>query len=56
MMLNEADEMAAGALDELGFSSLPKDQEMVLVLKYFTASGIRKSLELTDLIPATEAL
>lgn len=56
MMLNEADEIAARALEELSFSSLPKDQEMVLVLKYFTASGIRKSLELADLIPATEAL
>lgn len=56
MMLNEADEMATRALEELSLSSLPKNDEMVLVLKYFTASGIRKSLELANLIPPTEEL
>jgi hypothetical protein len=55
-ILNEADHMAASALVELSRSSHPKNYEMMLTLKYFSASGIRKSLELADLIPPTEPL
>lgn len=56
LMLAKADEMAADSLKELRSGSVDKKEEMLLVLKYFTASGIRKSLELAELIPATEPL
>ncbi|WP_408097854.1 hypothetical protein ACJVC5_02750 [Peredibacter sp. HCB2-198] len=55
-MLKEADAVAADSLEELKTPSLEKNTEMLLTLKYFTAQGIRKSLELADLIPPTEAL
>ena len=53
-MVKLADEKAREALNELEHSSLEKKDEMLLVWKYFSAEGIRKSLELADLIPATE--
>lgn len=55
-MVKLSDDVADDTLDELGRASTDKNREMLLVLKYFTASGIRKSLELADLIPPTEEL
>lgn len=55
-MLKLSDEKAQEALDELSRTSFEKKEEMLLVWKYFTAAGIRKSLELADLTPPTEAL
>lgn len=55
-MLKTADLEAKETLDELSRSSSDKNHEMLLTLKYFTASGIRKSLELAGLTPPTEAL
>lgn len=51
-----SDENSENALNELEKANFEKNKEMLLVLKYFTASGIRKSLEQARLIPATEAL
>jgi hypothetical protein len=55
-MLKLADDTAKETLEELGRQSVDKNREMLLTLKYFTASGIRKSLEQADLIPPTEEL
>lgn len=55
-MLKIADDMADEALIELGLVGSDKNREMLLVQKFFTASGIRKSLELAALTPPTEAL
>lgn len=55
-MLKLADEKAEDALDELSRTSYEKKDEMLLVWKYFSAAGIRKSLELADLTPPTEEL
>lgn len=55
-MLAKADDLAAESLRDLKSGANDKTEEMLLVLKYFTASGIRKSLELAELIPATEPL
>jgi hypothetical protein len=55
-MVKMADEKAEEALNELSRSSLEKKEEMLIVWKYFSAAGIRKSLELADLIPPTEEL
>jgi len=55
-MVIYADQMALDALDDLTETALSKNTEMLLVLKYFTAAGIRKSLELARLIPTTERL
>lgn len=55
-MLKLADEIAEESLEELSQQSMTKNHEMLLTLKYFTASGIRKSMELADLIPPTEEL
>ena len=51
-----ADKNANEALEELSLGSFEKREEMILVLKYFSAAGIRKSLELAKLIPPTEEL
>jgi hypothetical protein len=51
-----ADQAAANSLEELGLLSTDKNHEMLLTLQYFTASGIRKSLELANLIAPTEEL
>ena len=55
-MLKLADETAEEALEELGRLSVGKNREMLLTLEYFTASGVRKSLEQAGLIPPTEEL
>ncbi len=55
-MLKLADEKAEDALAELSRTSYEKKDEMLLVWKYFSAAGIRKSLELADLTPPTEEL
>jgi len=54
--LEEADMSAAEALSQLASGAMTKNKEMLLTLQYFTAQGIRKSMELARLIPATEAL
>ncbi|WPU64882.1 hypothetical protein [Peredibacter starrii] len=54
-MVKEADLIAKESLEELKIAG-DKNREMILTLKFFTANGIRKSLELADLIPPTEAL
>lgn len=51
-----ADTTAVGSLIELQKTSNSKNREMLLVLQYFSASGLRKSLEQARLIPATESL
>ena len=55
-ILKLADEKAEEALNELGRTSYEKKEEMLIVWKYFSASGIRKSLELAALTPPTEEL
>lgn len=55
-MLKLSDEKAEEALSDLSRTSYEKKEEMLLVWKYFTASGIRKSLELAGLTPPTEEL
>lgn len=55
-MVKQADETAKQSLGEMKNSKLQKNHEMLLVLQYFTANGIRKSLEQARLIPATESL
>lgn len=55
-MLKLSDETAEEMLQELSRTSFEKKDEMLLVWKYFTAAGIRKSLELADLTPPTEEL
>lgn len=50
-----ADKASEEALDALGMKQ-DKIEEMVLTLKYFTAHGLRKSLEQAFLIEATELL
>lgn len=55
-MLSKADDMATESLNELRLKPSDKKLEMLLVQKFFTAAGIRKSLELAELIPATEPL
>ena len=55
-MLKIADEKAEEALNDLGRTSYEKSEEMLIVWKYFSASGIRKSLELAALTPPTEEL
>lgn len=55
-LVKMADQVAARSLEELGLLSTDKNHEMLLTLQYFTASGIRKSLELANLIPPTEEL
>lgn len=51
-----ADDYAEAAIRELSFKPSDKNTEMLLTMKFFTASGIRKSLELAGLITATEPL
>jgi hypothetical protein len=51
-----ADEKAEEALNDLSRMSYEKKEEMLIVWKYFSAAGIRKSLELAALIPPTEEL
>lgn len=55
-LLNYADASAASALEKLATRSFTKNTEMLLALQYFSAQGIRKSMELARLIPATETL
>lgn len=55
-MLKLADSAAEDMLHELSRTSFEKKDEMLLVWKYFSASGIRKSLELAALTPPTEEL
>lgn len=55
-LLNYADRSAQVALNQLSKQSFSKNTEMLLALQYFTAQGIRKSMELARMIPATEAL
>lgn len=55
-MLKIADQETKESLEELSRPGLDKNREMLLTLKYFTASGIRKSLELAGLTPPTEQL
>lgn len=54
--LEEADKSSAEALAQIASGPMSKNKEMLLTLQYFTAQGIRKSMELARLIPATEAL
>ncbi|MBA2403795.1 MAG: hypothetical protein H0V66_03410, partial [Bdellovibrionales bacterium] len=56
VMLKQADHIAEKALEELSQQSMDQNHEMLLTLKYFTATGIRKSLELAALILPTEDL
>lgn len=53
-MIFRVDKDAEEALILLEREVLDKNHEMLLVYKYFTAQGIRKSLELAELVPATE--
>lgn len=53
-MLSLSDREAKNSLNELQRGALDKNHEMLLSLKYFTAEGIRKSLELADLTSPTE--
>ncbi len=55
-LTNLADKVSDNALKTLEDEHLTKVDEMILTMKYFTASGIRKTLEQTYLIPATELL
>lgn len=55
-MLKLSDNTSQQTLKELEVRSFSKNHEMLLVLKYFTATGIRKSLELAELTPPTEQL
>lgn len=55
-MLKNADSVAEESLKEMSLMSLDKTHEMLVVWKYFTASGIRKSLELAALTSPTEEL
>lgn len=55
-LLRISDEAADQSLKELSQADLEKTHELLLVLKYFTASGIRKSLEHAKLTPPTEEL
>lgn len=54
-ILELADLKAAEAQERLQ-EKLSKNEEMLLTLKYFSASGLRKSLEQAELTPATEPL
>jgi hypothetical protein len=56
VMLRLADMTATESLGQLSETGLDKNREMLITLKYFTSSGIRKSLELAELIPPTEEL
>lgn len=51
-----ADTEADIALDQLKDAPSSKNKEMLLTWKFFTAQGIRKSLELADVIEPTERL
>lgn len=55
-MIAIADQASSIALEQLGTQNLSKNHEMLLTWKYFSAEGIRKSLELADLVEASEAL
>lgn len=55
-LLKKADQSAEAALLSLSKRSFTKNTEMLLTLQYFSAQGIRKSMELARLIPETEAL
>lgn len=54
-ILELADLKAAEAQERLQ-EKLSKNEEMLLTLKFFSAAGLRKSLEQADLTPATEPL
>lgn len=51
-----ADKVSEESLKELKSNSVDKTSEMILVQKYFSAQGLRKTLEQALLIPATELL
>ncbi len=55
-MVIKADSASSLALEQLATKNLNKIDEMLNTLKFFTAQGIRKTLELADLIEPTEAL
>lgn len=55
-LLKLADTNSSLALKKLTKRNFSKTTEMLLTLKYFSAEGIRKSLELADLTEATERL
>lgn len=55
-MLYISDSSANSAILELGRKDLSKNEELLLVLKYFSAQGIRKSLEQAKLIDIREVL
>lgn len=55
-LVKKADQSAEVALTRLSKGNFSKNTEMLLTLQYFSAQGIRKSMELARLIPATEAL
>lgn len=55
-ILASSDHMAQMALLDLSRGELSKNEEFLLTLKFFTAQGIRKSLELANLTLATEPL
>ncbi|EQC48224.1 hypothetical protein M899_3210 [Bacteriovorax sp. BSW11_IV] len=56
-LITLSDEVARLSLNELSKGlHLSKNEEMLLTLRYFTASAIRKSLELADEVEPTEPL
>jgi hypothetical protein len=55
-MIKIADHSSSLSLEQLATKSLSEKSEMLNTLRFFTAQGIRKTLELADLIEATEAL